>query len=529
MRRIYSNIPILLIFMMGLAALSALPVLAQSDIYVTAQTNKASYILRDTVNVSGAVWQEGVLVQEGLVGIEVDDPNGPIVARTVPVGPIVTHGPTVEILSVIPSDSLGNFQQSFQKNSYASFTAMVRNNNPLSRTALVTISVFDAASTPIGMGAATVTIPAGATYPVRPTIFIDTWVAAGNCMVYANVYTAWPGSGGIPYSAEKSSNFTIIDSEYEDPPNNPLPQYQVQNGTFYMTFQLGPEPLPGTYHVGIMAISQGFSSPKALTFDVLDVAAPPRAFFVAKPPIAGANWSILFVASSSTAEGYGDSIKNYTWNFGDGNTTTVTSSNIRHTYPTLGNRTVTLNVTDSENLWNTTSKNVAIMSIHDVAVLDVQFMETVYDEWLVYVPVTVKNKGTVPETFNITLYVNNTITQVKQVASLGPLTTTVVTFNWSTTGLILRANYTLEVVADTVVNETYTSDNTIQSKPVHVVRLADLNFDGKINLFDAVSLLSVYGIKLGQPGWNVMADLRRDDAITLFDAVTLLSRYGTSY
>jgi hypothetical protein len=93
----------------------------------------------------------------------------------------------------------------------------------------------------------------------------------------------------------------------------------------------------------------------------------------------------------------------------------------------------------------------------------------------------------------------------------------------------LLANYTLKVVADTVVNETYTSDNTIQSKPVHVVRLADLNFDGKINLFDAVSLLSVYGIKLGQPGWNVMADLRRDDAITLFDAVTLLSRYGTSY
>jgi len=75
---------------------------------------------------------------------------------------------------------------------------------------------------------------------------------------------------------------------------------------------------------------------------------PPEAIFTESihTPLVG--YAVYFDASASTSGFDGDNlcpITSYTWNFGDGNTTTETDPYIVHVYLTAGTYTVTLNVT----------------------------------------------------------------------------------------------------------------------------------------------------------------------------------------
>jgi hypothetical protein len=525
MKQSHTYLP-LLIFILLSSIITTTITFAQTPLTVTVQTDKTPYILRENVNISGTVKYNNQPVEEGLVAIQVDDPVKKLFIRTIPVGS-TTQQWAVEVLSVMPCDDAGNLKLTFKKGTYASFMATVRNNAPFEKTVLITISVFDAALTSLGIGAVQLTIGSGQTATIMPSIYIDYWVTPGNAPIYAGAYTAWPKDQGVPYSPEKSANFTIIESEYEPSPNNPLPEQQIQNGTYSTIFQLSPEPQPGTYRISVSAYYKGLKAYAITGFDVLDVQAPPRAIFYAKPPVSGPNISITFDASSSTAEGYGDTITNYQWDFGDGKN--ATGKIVTHSYQNLGNYTVTLNVTDSEGFWNTTSKNVTILIIHDIAVLDVMCLQRIYDEWIVSVTVTVKNKGTVSETFTVTLYANTSLIETKQVSNLGPLLTQTLTFTWNTTGLTLLANYTLQASAIILENETDTTDNTKIFGPILVTMLGDIMFNQKIDLYDATYVLGIYGVKKGDPQWDIMADFRRDDAINLYDAVVLLGRYGVKY
>jgi PKD repeat protein len=67
---------------------------------------------------------------------------------------------------------------------------------------------------------------------------------------------------------------------------------------------------------------------------------------------------VTFNASSYTPEG--GTIVSYTWNFGDGNVTTTSNPIIIHAYKTYDTFAVTLNITDSEGKWNTTSQQITV-------------------------------------------------------------------------------------------------------------------------------------------------------------------------
>jgi PKD repeat protein len=65
---------------------------------------------------------------------------------------------------------------------------------------------------------------------------------------------------------------------------------------------------------------------------------------------------------ASTSEPNGGVIESYTWSFGDGNITTTITSTVNHIYLTAGNYTVTLNITDSDGLWDTATDIVPVAS-----------------------------------------------------------------------------------------------------------------------------------------------------------------------
>lgn len=84
----------------------------------------------------------------------------------------------------------------------------------------------------------------------------------------------------------------------------------------------------------------------------------PKAAFTYSPLYPYVNETVTFNASASTPNG--GAISNYTWFFGDDKFTIVTNPVITHAYAAERNYTVTLVVTDSEGLLDTTSETVTV-------------------------------------------------------------------------------------------------------------------------------------------------------------------------
>lgn len=88
---------------------------------------------------------------------------------------------------------------------------------------------------------------------------------------------------------------------------------------------------------------------------------PPVANFSFNPLIPWINETVVFNASSTNG-----TILSYAWDFGDGNKTTVINPIIEHKYVHIGNYSVTLNVTDSQRLWNTTTVKITVTYRTDI-------------------------------------------------------------------------------------------------------------------------------------------------------------------
>lgn len=83
---------------------------------------------------------------------------------------------------------------------------------------------------------------------------------------------------------------------------------------------------------------------------------PPVANFTWAPESPQAGRTVTFNASSSSPNG--GEIVSYDWDFGD--STTGAGEIVTHAYATEGKYDVTLNVTDSEGLWNSTVKPITV-------------------------------------------------------------------------------------------------------------------------------------------------------------------------
>lgn len=88
---------------------------------------------------------------------------------------------------------------------------------------------------------------------------------------------------------------------------------------------------------------------------------PPVAPFTHSPLLPLVNEIVTFNASASyDPDGY---IANYTWDFDDGNTTTVTDPVIKHVYTAVATYNVTLTVTDNASLTDSTTKTITVAKL----------------------------------------------------------------------------------------------------------------------------------------------------------------------
>jgi len=500
---------------------------SQFSLNITVQTDKPSYTQRQLVTVKGNVTFEGELVQDGLVGVQIENPLTTIIMRTLPLSTNSSEQYPIQILSLFPCNDHGKFKPDVERNKYMWCSVTVKNNGITSRQVYLSITILDSARIPLDTDQASFSILPGKTVTFIPRMNVPNWATVGKAFIYASTYSSWPKDGGIPLCPEKTSYFNIIESIYsDDPSGTPSEDQPVQNGTYEIKFRLPPDMIPGTYQISVTAWYKGYAGSSSTSFNGNYIPSPPWPSFVIKPPKAAPNYTITFDASSSSPEGYNDSITGYFWTFGD--LTNATGKVVTHSYTNIENYTVTLNVTDSEGFWNITSKIVEINEIHDISLQNIHCPDTVYDTWMVYVTVTMKNKGTVPETFDIRLYSNDSLVDTKQV-TVNILEKVNVTLTWNTTGITVLSNYYLKVETDVLPNEINATDNTLNFGPVWTLLLGDVDGNRIIDIFDVTTVAIVYGQVEGETGWYLMADLLRDGIIDIYDVVVASIQYGTEY
>jgi hypothetical protein len=136
---------------------------------------------------------------------------------------------------------------------------------------------------------------------------------------------------------------------------------------------------------------------------------------------------------------------------------------------------------------------------------------------------------TTTETFNVTLYANSTVIEVKPV-TLSAQTNTTLMFSWNTTGLIPGENFTLWAQASTVPGQTNTAHNILYDGSVFIKMLGDVNGDGVINIADVTAIAATYGTHWHESNFNPEADIAPPyGLINILDIVTCTRYYKVTY
>jgi len=162
---------------------------------------------------------------------------------------------------------------------------------------------------------------------------------------------------------------------------------------------------------------------------------------------------------------------------------------------------------------------------HDVAVIGVSPSKLLVGEGIpIPINVTVENQGMYDETSGISVYANETLIDASPVTLAGGETTTI-TFIWNTLGFA-KGSYTISAVADQVLEESDTMDNTFVDGKVKVTVIGDVQGDGKVDASDLIDLSKAYGSYPSKPNWNPNCDFNDDNKVDAVDLLNLGKNYG---
>ena len=498
---------------------------ASPGLEVSLGVTKGIFTLRERVNAYGDLRSDGELIDQGLVSVQViDSKNSTIVYRTVKIGN-PESGLTVDIADVLPFDrSTGVRTQSFNVNGPADFNVTVRNLSSGDLSVRVAINVYDKNCLSLSAMDMLVPLVPNSTGCAFFAMRIPEWAYIGGAKAVANVFTDYPEKGGVAYSLEKSATFNITRGPGTVDLNAPNLDIPSSPGSYNVSYKLSPESRNGTYRVYATGESGAMRASQSTTFQVEAAGNPPQASFTFTPSQPFVNQVVTFDGSASSPEGYDDAIVRYEWKFGDDNSTIVRSGNktnpppstAQHTFATNGTYIVTLNVTDTENLWCTTSKQITIrpptgptadFTWTRVGNLTVRFdASSSLPGW----------NGTA-ETL-IASYEWN----------FGDYNTTTVSAATIIHQYATEGNYSVTL---TVKDGQNLTDNITQTVLVQMIQFPpwDINQDGYVNAKDAVILGAHFNAQQGDPGYLAAADINGDTYINAKDAVILGAHFNEAY
>jgi hypothetical protein len=323
---------------------------------------------------------------------------------------------------------------------------------------------------------------------------------------------------------EKTAYYCIsrIEQGLMDYPSLPPPPPQITPGAYKTNITLSPNPRAGTYNVHILGQAGPTTvSSATTTFNVENSAGyPPQASFVYWPAAPYLNMTVNFDASSSTPEGFNDKITSYKWDFGDGTPKqTKTTPTITHNYLQANTFIVTLNVTDKEGLWSTTSKPITIYP---------EFGPTANFTWTPTKPYI--NQVT---TFNAS---KSTTGWCARTQRFSPIQNYKWNFGDGTGNITVTDPITYHsfgVFGNRTVTLTITDVDGRSSQVSAIVqvlnvtlKMYDVDGNHKIDLADVLAVAIAYGSYPGHPKWDPACDFNHDDKVDLDDYLGVALNYG---
>jgi hypothetical protein len=182
-----------------------------------------------------------------------------------------------------------------------------------------------------------------------------------------------------------------------------------------------------------------------------------------------------------------------------------------------------VNVADNTKIADTSVTILA--SGHDVAVRSVGPNKNVVGQgYSLNVTVTVKNYGVFNETFNVTARIDSTAIETRTV-TLASAEKTDLIFVKNTLN-IAKGNYTVSANATVVPGETETGDNDMTDGFVLVTIPGDVNGDGSVNIYDAITFAGSFNSVPDSSSWNANADINCDNVVDIYDAILLSANFG---
>lgn len=162
---------------------------------------------------------------------------------------------------------------------------------------------------------------------------------------------------------------------------------------------------------------------------------------------------------------------------------------------------------------------------HDVAVIGVWPSKVIIGEGRsMSVNVSVENQGIHDETTRVSVYANSTLIDYS-IELLASQDIATIIFTWNTPGFA-KGRYTISAVADNVLEEVDTMDNTFVDGKVRVTILGDAQGDGKVDVIDLFDLGKSYGSYPSAPNWNIQCDFNDDGEVDDSDLLDLSENYG---
>lgn len=200
-------------------------------------TQESVYFLENAIPINGTLtYSNGTTITDGLVAIEVDNPNNYSLAiRTVSTGNGTIPEGIINVESVFLSNMFGDPVNSTRPDILSFFNVTIRNIGIQNKNFLVSVNIFDQNSYPISLACLSGLIPAGTVTSWISSWSVPLWATGGTATIYASVLTNFPRYNGTPYSAEKSSQFLITGAGGFV---NPLIEQPSYNGTFGIAFRI---------------------------------------------------------------------------------------------------------------------------------------------------------------------------------------------------------------------------------------------------------------------------------------------------
>ena len=152
----------------------------------------------------------------------------------------------------------------------------------------------------------------------------------------------------------------------------------------------------------------------------------------------------------------------------------------------------------------------------------------VYEGGVMQVNVTAVNLGSLPETFNVSSYYNNTqLIGTRQVSLLAPSANITVSFAWNTSGVVPH-NYTITGTCSILPYDINVTNNSFNLSNETVRLVGDVNGDGVVNIADVILVENAFGSYPGHPRWNIACDVNADGVVNMADITLVLANFGQS-